>query len=433
MITIVYICVSIISAVESTTMGHLIDYIYTGNLDISQSNVWSLIGAASLLEMNQVTTMCQNYLISGVQSEDPIPEVKVQAIIKGGNVTADNTSATTGASNPGTTDMKQLNKGEVQAGKGKVDEADSQRYLVFNTSKKQPATNDAIKGETLTEEEGPEAFEFLPETELDNSKTRRKSRKRKSNNEIRGGKKTKKKMENKDESKKKTSKKNKKESGRKIKQKPIEVNSLSEEEESQVCPSWYTVGPSWYSVGPSWYKWVQAGIQWVPAGIQWVPAGIQWVPAGIQWVPAGIQWVPAGIQWVPAGIQWVPAGIQWVPAGIQWVPAGIQWVPAGIQWVPAGIQWRPSITDHPYLPHVNTQWSVEYYSYFEISDKCHHVECGNVAIVVPFVYHCDKIKIFSISIIVQYDCTWLCFKQYKLIHNHCFTQTKISKYLYLTC
>ena len=43
-------------------MTSLLDFMYTGSLNIDQSNVWSILGAATQLQMSAVIELCDKFL-----------------------------------------------------------------------------------------------------------------------------------------------------------------------------------------------------------------------------------------------------------------------------------------------------------------------------------------------------------------------------------
>ena len=48
--------------VSSSAMTSLLDFMYTGSLNIDQSNVWSILGAATQLQMSAVIELCDKFL-----------------------------------------------------------------------------------------------------------------------------------------------------------------------------------------------------------------------------------------------------------------------------------------------------------------------------------------------------------------------------------
>ena len=76
---------SIISAIDSETMSQLVEYIYTGNLEVNAETVWPILAAASQLEMTQVISICQKFLMSNVD-DGQLQEESTKLAISADNI-----------------------------------------------------------------------------------------------------------------------------------------------------------------------------------------------------------------------------------------------------------------------------------------------------------------------------------------------------------
>jgi len=60
------------SAISSSVMSKLLDFMYTGTLSLNHSNAWLLLAAATELQVSAVIELCENFMMQRSGGKDKL-------------------------------------------------------------------------------------------------------------------------------------------------------------------------------------------------------------------------------------------------------------------------------------------------------------------------------------------------------------------------